>query len=108
MKCPNKRCGRETDRTITAFRTNRNSGKARKVEGCPACFEHVMERNVYSGRKIWTGHEAYGAKKTTQKNWDWIEKSKERAAKNRRETTYISGDAFDAITGKKPLRGQFQ
>jgi hypothetical protein len=108
MKCQNKRCGLPTARTITTFRANRKTGKVRKIEGCPSCFDHIMERNLYTGRKIWQGYAAYGVKKTIQKNQDWIEGVAARAAKNRRETTYVTPEAFDAITGRAPIRGQFQ
>lgn len=52
---------------------------------CPPCYHGPRgDRNVYSGRKIWTAYEAYGVRKTIQKNRDWIEKVGERAAGMRR------------------------
>ena len=42
---------------------------------CVSCYSGPRgDRNVYTGRKIWAGAEAYGQKKVTQMNQDWIDK----------------------------------
>lgn len=108
MKCPNKRCRRETPKILFTLRTDRKSGKVKPVEGCPACFEHLKAAALYTGRKIWLGTEAYGEDKTREKNHEWGKKITERAAHNRSQNSYVSPEAFDVLIGKRPPKGQFQ
>jgi hypothetical protein len=84
MRCPNRKCRKQTGRTITAYRGTK------MVTGCPSCFEARMSPNVRTNKKIWTGKDAYGEAKTKQMNRDWIEGSAERAAKMRK-TAHHSG-----------------
>jgi len=100
MRCPNSKCGRETDRVIVTFRSSRKTGKLKKIEGCAACFHHQVAFHAYTGRKIWMGRDAYEPKKLEQMNMDWIERTKERAARNRRDTAYISPEAFNILAEK--------
>ncbi len=81
MRCPNKSCGRETDRTISRFDED---GKL-LMEGCPSCFRHRTRGHIHTGRKIWTGPEAYGDKKDTEMNYEFLDRMSTRAAKMRRE-----------------------
>jgi hypothetical protein len=108
MRCPNKRCKLETSKIITGFRSNRTTGKLTKIQGCPACYDYLKNPALYTGRKIWVGEEAYGKAKTHQMNMDWIDKASERAARNRRDTAYISPEAAEVVLGKRPPIGQFQ
>jgi len=73
--CPN--CGFENARLLT---TADKEGKLR--QGCTRCIGQM--RRLYTGRKLWTGYQAYGKENTMQKNRDWIEKVAERAAHMRR------------------------
>ena len=84
MRCPT--CKRRTTKTITRFD---EEGKA-VMRGCPACFRHKARGHIHTGKKIWSGYEAYGVEKTIQKNHDWIEGVAARAAKMRR-TAHHSG-----------------
>lgn len=90
MRCPNRRCRRVTDRLKCMV--NR---RGRAKWGCASCIRVLAgfekpDRNLYTGRKIWSGYAAYGVEKTIQKNHDWIEKVSERAARMRR-TAHHSG-----------------
>jgi hypothetical protein len=108
MKCPNKRCGRETGRILFTVRTNLNTGKSKDVKGCPACFEQLKANALYTGRKIWLGTEAYGEDGVREKNHQYGERLKASAERNRRDVSYVSPEAFEVMTGKRPAKGQFQ
>ena len=75
-----------------------------KVEGCQSCFDSVPLEHVYTGQKIWPAYAAYGKDKTIEKNHEWIKNMETKAARNRRETTTISGAAFDAIISGQGIR----
>ena len=79
MICPN--CRFETTRTISRFDED---GK-HVTTGCPSCFHYVQRGHIHTGRKIWTGPEAYGDKKDTEMNWEFLDRVTERAAKMRKE-----------------------
>lgn len=80
MLCPH--CGRPTGRLIT-----RATRDGKLITGCPSCYEpaaNTANENLYTGRKIWTGVDADGPRKNTQKIHDWLDKTKEKAARMRR------------------------
>lgn len=102
MRCPNKRCGLETDRTIIAFRRTAN-GKPVKFEGCPSCYSprrEAQQERLRTGQKIWVADEAYGPAKTHQMNQDWGVKIKERAERNRRANATISEGAYNYLVSE--------
>jgi hypothetical protein len=109
MRCPNRTCRRQTPKLITGIRINRNTGRIKKVEGCPACFQYIMARALYTGRKIWHAYKAHGVKKTIEMNKEWERKITDGAAKMRANVHQISPQAFDAMIGFKGQRlpGQF-
>ena len=73
------------------LRTNRKTGKVKRVEGCPSCFDALMNLNVFTGKKIWHAYEAYGVEKTKQMNKDWAEKLPRMAAKRAGERNHLGG-----------------
>jgi hypothetical protein len=82
MICPNKKCGRETGRLNVKVDEHGNV-----YEGCPACLPiSGATPNVRSGRKIWAGSQCYTKSQIEQKNYDWIERTAERAANMRRRS----------------------
>jgi hypothetical protein len=79
VTCPNKKCGRQTTRLLVKV-----TPKGKVIEGCPACVPLIWEKNVRTGRKIWTGQQVDGEKKNREKIYEWGEKLQRRAAQNRR------------------------
>ena len=96
MRCPNRRCRRQTERKLCW-----SDKRGKPHWGCPACIHTFRPENrdvnVRTGRKIWHAYEVYGAKKTMEKNQEWIGKVSERAAKNRREVGCISEGAYKVL-----------
>jgi hypothetical protein len=72
MKCPHAKRS-----TVLIFDKEGNAF-------CVSCYSGPRDHNVYTGRKIWAGRDAYGAKKCRQMNMDWFEKTKEKAERMRR------------------------
>ena len=96
MRCPNKACGRETSRQVSW------ADKEGKIfTGCHACIwsfrPEAKNVNVRTGRKIWHAYEAYGKKKTIEKNKQWIAGVEQRAARQRNENACISEGAFNVL-----------
>jgi hypothetical protein len=81
MECP--QCHRGTPRIIVGFRRDLT-----KVEGCPHCYKGTGEvdrdANLYTGRKIWTGNDAYGKKRCREMNHNWVDRMADRAAERAR------------------------
>lgn len=79
MKCPNKKCRRVTDRQITKV-----DKTGRVYTGCHVCLPREFNAHVYTGRKIWTGEDAYGVERNAEMNYDFEKKAMEGAARQRR------------------------
>lgn len=83
MKCPNKKCRRETDREVTQVDRH---GKV--STGCHACLHRQTHPHLYTGRKIWTGEDAYGVERNAEMNHEFEKKAMANAAQQRRRMAY--------------------
>lgn len=79
MRCPNRKC-----RQVVTTLLIKVTPEGKVIEGCHSCVPQRYERNVYTGKKFWTGEQVDGEKKNRDKIHEWGEKIQERAARNRR------------------------
>lgn len=83
MKCPNKKCRRETDREVTKV-----DKQGKVTTGCHACLHRQAHPHLYSGKKIWTGQDAYGVERNAELNYEFEKQTMESAARTRRRMDY--------------------
>lgn len=81
MRCPNKKCRRQTGRLIIKFTKD-----GKKLEGCPECLPLGGTPKVRTGKKIWAGSEVYTQEQMQEKNHNWITGVADRAANMRRRS----------------------
>jgi len=79
MKCPNRKCRKQTGKLVIKFTT---TGK--KLEGCPLCMPLSGTPSVRTGKKIWAGSQVYTPSQLEEKNHAFFDRTAKRAAENRK------------------------